>query len=486
MFFRQSQVHFIVACGLMVSAAGPALGQFVELNNGLPRTTDGHLRINPDAFGSWTAGGFGGEGDQYNPPGGGPPLAPKEVMFSNGFFLFRNGTQRELLSESTNWQSSGSIGMDTTLEREITTANSVNAGVATSSFRVFDPMSNFDVSFDLEQTVTDGPKSTIAFFTQTYTITNNSGEDVAFEMVRAADVDLRFAIGQTVTDDEVGTNTNMGDPPGTTSVWQRDPVNALVSTIRLSAENNGGAYYGGLEGDMPGGMTPAMGLGTSTEVWQAFGVPANWRNYVSNVGYNMDGQSGQAANQDAFIGLEFPVDLAASATTSFTLDWHYGLIASVTCDFNDDETCDGTDINMMMAAIAGGADPPEFDLNNDGSVDNGDRDEWLQQAGDTNIGAAYLIGDATLDGIVDGLDFIEWNNNKFTSNTDWTGGEFTGDGTVDGLDFIEWNNNKFTSSMDLAVVPEPSSAVLLTMLMGLGAVARKRRRWSTALRLQTR
>ena len=119
------------------------------------------------------------------------------------------------------------------------------------------------------------------------------------------------------------------------------------------------------------------------------------------------------------MGLEFPIDLAASGTSSFTITFQYGEMPAFNCDFDNDGNCNGTDINMMMAAIAGGADPPEFDLNNDGSVDTGDRDEWLSQAGQMNIGAAYLVGDATLDGVVDGLDFIEWNDNKFSASTDW-------------------------------------------------------------------
>jgi hypothetical protein len=50
-----------------------------------------------------------------------------------------------------------------------------------------------------------------------------------------------------------------------------------------------------------------------------------------------------------------------------------------------------------------------------------------------------------LDGNVDGLDFIAWNNNKFTTLAAWCDGDFTANGVVDGLDYIEWNTNKFQS-----------------------------------------
>jgi hypothetical protein len=65
--------------------------------------------------------------------------------------------------------------------------------------------------------------------------------------------------------------------------------------------------------------------------------------------------------------------------------------------------------------------------------------------------SAYAVGDANLDGFVDGLDFIRWNANKFTTNSNWCDGDFNADGFVDGLDFIEWNANKFTQQGPITV-----------------------------------
>ena len=100
------------------------------------------------------------------------------------------------MSESTDWQETGTpdFGADTSLDREITSANTVNAGVATSSFRVFDPAGGgFDVGFDLEQSITQVGTSDISFLSQTYTMTNNSTEAASFQLVRAVDADLLFA-----------------------------------------------------------------------------------------------------------------------------------------------------------------------------------------------------------------------------------------------------------------------------------------------------
>ena len=61
-------------------------------------------------------------------------------------------------------------------------------------------------------------------------------------------------------------------------------------------------------------------------------------------------------------------------------------------------------------------------------------------------GNAYLLGDANLDGNVDGADFLQWNDHKFTANSAWTAGDFNADGAVDGVDFLVWNDNKFQSA----------------------------------------
>jgi hypothetical protein len=81
---------------------------------------------------------------------------------------------------------------------------------------------------------------------------------------------------------------------------------------------------------------------------------------------------------------------------------------------------------------------------------------------------------ATLDGEVDGLDFIARNANKFTSQAAWCSGDFNADGLIDALDSILWNANKFTSSDGMSAVPEPvNGVVLITALIGLAAVRRR-------------
>ena len=88
-----------------------------------------------------------------------------------------------------------------------------------------------------------------------------------------------------------------------------------------------------------------------------------------------------------------------------------------------------------------------------------------------------ILGDANLDGVVDGQDFLAWNSNKFSSGTSWASGDFNGDGVTDGQDYVHWNANKFTmadTGNAMMAVPEPAWGRCL----GLGVVlwlSRRRR-----------
>ena len=117
-------------------------------------------------------------------------------------------------------------------------------------------------------------------------------------------------------------------------------------------------------------------------------------------------------------------------------------------------------------------------MTGDGLVDQADLDEWLYQAGDQNLGPgrAYLAGDANLDGVIDGQDFVTWNANKFTSTGAWCAGDFNASGEVDGQDFLLWNHNKFTGAPAApAAVPEPEARSGLLLLAGIAGCLWQRR-----------
>ena len=131
-------------------------------------------------------------------------------------------------------------------------------------------------------------------------------------------------------------------------------------------------------------------------------------------------------------------------------------------DFNFDSDFDCGDIDALTAEIVSGTNDATFDLTGDGLVNADDRDEWLAMAGSANLpsGAAYLPGDANLDGLVDIEDFNVWDSHSFLNNAAWCSGDFDADGVVDVSDFNIWNENNFTSA-DVVSVPEPSAVWIL-------------------------
>jgi hypothetical protein len=140
-------------------------------------------------------------------------------------------------------------------------------------------------------------------------------------------------------------------------------------------------------------------------------------------------------------------------------------------DFNDDGQFNCDDIDALVAAVADENFRGIFDLNSDGLLTIGDIDPWLAIAGAANLptGNPYLPGDATLDGVVDGLDFIVWSDHKFTVNAAWCNGDFNADGLVDGLDFTIWNQHKFTSS-DALEFSMPRSEKTVAKLTSAGVL----------------
>lgn len=128
-------------------------------------------------------------------------------------------------------------------------------------------------------------------------------------------------------------------------------------------------------------------------------------------------------------------------------------------DFDDNGSYECFDIDSLVAVIAAASHNELFDITQDGLVNLDDLIAWLAEAADegglTVSGEPLLIGDANLDGNVDGTDYQLWSANKFSSLASWCAGDFNADGHVDGRDLLLWNSNKFQSAA--AAVPEPGS-----------------------------
>ena len=192
--------------------------------------------------------------------------------------------------------------------------------------------------------------------------------------------------------------------------------------------------------------------------------------YVPQVGDAFDVMTAQliaGTFDNSFIPLSGGLRLdVIQNTTSISLEVSQALLGP---DLDGDGVVDVADVDSLVAQIAAGTNAAPFDLTGDASVDQADLSEWLVQAGSINLpsGAAYIVGDANLDGTVDGQDFLRWNTNKFTLTAAWSAGDFSADGSVDGQDFLLWNGNKFTSADAMMnAVPEPN----LGLFVGYGLV----------------
>ena len=146
-------------------------------------------------------------------------------------------------------------------------------------------------------------------------------------------------------------------------------------------------------------------------------------------------------------------DVLSASSNDDKIAWYENL-NPLDGDFNDDGVYDCLDINALTTAVATGGSVALYDLNGDHVLSLADVDAWRAEAGEVNLGPGrvYLVGDANLDSVVDGQDFIAWNANKFTNNTNWCSGNFNADSVVDGQDFILWNANKFTSADAVVLV----------------------------------
>jgi hypothetical protein len=169
-----------------------------------------------------------------------------------------------------------------------------------------------------------------------------------------------------------------------------------------------------------------------------------------------------ASSQVAYVTLTTPT-IPSTVKSSF-VDWLDTQIGTVTMagDFDDNGQYETADIDALIGSVAAGNNEVEFDLTLDGIVNLEDVDLWRAIAGAVlnESGAPILPGDANLDGDVNGVDFVAWNNAKFTSTGTWSNGDFNADGETNGVDFVVWNTNKFmTADSGTQPVPEPACCI---------------------------
>ena len=145
-------------------------------------------------------------------------------------------------------------------------------------------------------------------------------------------------------------------------------------------------------------------------------------------------------------------------------------------DFNDDGVLDVLDIDLLNNEVRNGTNDPAFDLGDDGIVDESDRVIWVHDLKKT------YFGDANLDGEFNSSDFVavfkggEYEDD-IDMNSGWAEGDWNGDGDFNTRDFVfAFQDGGYEQGPRVAaVVPEPSSVLLLLTALVLFAHHRPRR-----------
>ncbi len=291
-------------------------------------TGDGSLTVTVDDYGSF-ADTFGGGPqmlDLFNPS---PDPLEGELFeefatFATEVFLFidpsgvGNGTHRAVLSTHAGILSTYPNG---NANCEIVQENSTdNLPTSTDSeFRCEGGGSN--LTFTLTQTVSSAPGGpndvATASLEQTYAVTSESLSVVEFILVKHIDADMPWGGGSGFyLDDTVGVDfAELGRP----QVYAVDRnLNTAAMTLRtredmwLDPRTVDFVYYPGKQNlppppgnpNYPDASCPAHDYGTDIQIWDSYGVPNCWKNYVPQVGYDVPGQSPVDAEGDSFMGLQ--------------------------------------------------------------------------------------------------------------------------------------------------------------------------------------
>ena len=145
-------------------------------------------------------------------------------------------------------------------------------------------------------------------------------------------------------------------------------------------------------------------------------------------------------------------------------------------DFNNNQELDVGDLDLLAAAIAGGENPAEYDLNGDGIVDaDGDQIYWLHDLKST------WVGDVDLDGLFDSTDFVAvFVEGKYETGeaAGWAEGDWNADLVFSSGDFVAafidggYEIGAFPGAVQ--AVPEPTGVALLLLgVLMLGGLRRR-------------
>ncbi len=204
------------------------------------------------------------------------------------------------------------------------------------------------------------------------------------------------------------------------------------------------------------------------------GLYNNWGHDPRNSSMQWEPDNGRGTQNAGGIGLsDWPRGFASEWNDVQADNTLYYLVEfdtiGLTCDLDASGTCDIVDIDLLMNAIAAETDDSAFDLNDDGRVNDADRDVWLADAGPANgFAGPFLVGDSNLNGTVAVEDLNALGLTWTSDNSNWSNGNFTGAGSNAGdLNALALNWQDSVPAAALAV-PEPGFLTFVPAFIALG------------------
>ncbi len=334
-------------CFALVSAtvAAPALAGPVPLWNEI--TGDGSLGVTVDDFGSFGDAFQGGPQwlDNFDPsadPIHGE-LPENFVTFSTAIFFYidpsetGDGTHRGVASAHSGIAATYDDG---NINCVVTRPNSINnlPTATDSAFFCIGPGVAFDV--ELTQTVSalpTGPDgAATAALAQQYVITNTGSETIELITVKHTDMDMPWGGGGPFhTDDVVGVDFAEFVRP---QIFARDDELVTADLTLRTADDMwldpatvDVVYFTGKQTVPPppnphypaSSCPPPGGSGTDFQVWNNYGAPNCWKNYIPSVGHDAPGESPPSMG-DVSIGMQVELRLPVGEPHDVSFVTQYG------------------------------------------------------------------------------------------------------------------------------------------------------------------
>jgi hypothetical protein len=171
-----------------------------------------------------------------------------------------------------------------------------------------------------------------------------------------------------------------------------------------------------------------------------------------------------------FVAISYHEGKASSGLNEIEVYGH--LAGGVPGDFDGNGVLDSNDVDLLTAEVAGGANTPSFDLNNDNLVDAGDLTVWVH-----DLRVTYF-GDANVDGEFNSADLVQvLASGTYEADVDsvWSTGDFNADRRTDSSDLVAAladGGYEAGPRAAVAAVPEPAALTLMT-LAAVGLLSRR-------------